>query len=632
MKKDTDGKYYWTLDGEWLTDAAGNKIPATGEKGDKGDQGEKGETGDKGDKGDTGDKGDKGDQGDKGDKGDAGEKGEDGKDGADGKDGKDGVTPELKIEGGYWYVSVDNGENWTKLGKATGSAGASGDAFFDSVTTDEANGIVIFNLKDGNSYTVPMYKPMTFAEAGTQFVSNVSGDPIEVELQINAKKYDGITAEIKGISATTKSTTSAKEWEVEISRKDDIATVTVTPGDEPAALLTVTMLYESGSKDEISKIIKKYPLLSEESTTDGTTTVATANCYIVPEAGIYEFNATYKGNETEPSINKDAIASVEVLWESFGTTTAPEKSALISDVSYSDGYVNFTATDNKGNAVIAIKDAEGTILWSWHIWLTDTPEDQVYRNNAGTMMDRNLGATSATPSDGILTHGLVYQWGRKDPFIMRNYNGDDNTDLMKSVGAEWPNSKVLKLDGVTAEEAIKNPMQLYSRENNPYDWLEEQDNYRWSAETTKAKTINDPCPPGYKVPYGGPKEDNSAGIWAQALGLGDDVNLGLDMGDYTDANAAYKTNNNKGIDFASPELDYRLMDSGTCWYPACGYLGNASGKAYEINSSDDWGNYWGCEIDGYGYSYNFSFGSNGKICLDNHYTRAGGMSVRCIKE
>ncbi len=373
-----------------------------------------------------------------------------------------------------------------------------------------------------------------------------------------------------------------------------------------------------------------YEVISVQDLSSG----GTANSYIVSESGTYRFPATHKGNEAEPSIDKASIASAEVLWESFGTSAAPTAKDLISEVSYNanDGLVTFSATDKKGNALIAVKDSEGTILWSWHIWMTDAPQDQVYRNNAGIMMDRNLGATSATPGDGMLTHGLVYQWGRKDPFIMRNYNGDDNTDLMKSVGAEWPDSKVLKLDGVTEEEAVKNPMQLYSRTNNPYNWLEELDNYRWSAENTKAKTINDPCPAGYQVPYGGPKEGDSAGIWAQALGLGDDEKLGLDMGDYTDANAAYKSNANKGIDFASSDLKYRLMDSGTCWYPACGYLGNLSGKAYEVNSNDDWGNYWGCELEGLiRGTYNFSFGSDGMICLDNHYFRSGALSVRCQK-
>lgn len=39
VRQDTDGKYYWTLGGDWLMDG-GDKIPATGEKGDKGDAGE----------------------------------------------------------------------------------------------------------------------------------------------------------------------------------------------------------------------------------------------------------------------------------------------------------------------------------------------------------------------------------------------------------------------------------------------------------------------------------------------------------------------------------------------------------------------------------------------------------------
>ena len=65
---------------------------------------------------------------------------------------------------------------------------------------------------------------------------------------------------------------------------------------------------------------------------------------------------------------------------------------------------------------MALKDKDGNIIWSWHIWATDKPAEQVYKNNAGTMMDRNLGATTGTP--GIKeTVGLYYQWGRKDPFL-----------------------------------------------------------------------------------------------------------------------------------------------------------------------------------------------------------------------
>lgn len=131
-KQDTDGIYYWTVDGDWLTDANGNKIPVTGEKGDKGD------------------------------KGDPGDKGQDGKDGHDGANGVNGNTPQLKIDGGYWYISYDGGTNWTQLGKATGEDGTNGtkgdkgekgdkgdagDTMFQSVTQDD--NYVYFTLADG---------------------------------------------------------------------------------------------------------------------------------------------------------------------------------------------------------------------------------------------------------------------------------------------------------------------------------------------------------------------------------------------------------------------------------------------------------------------------------------------------
>ena len=119
VKKDKDGIYYWTLNGEWLLDDAGNKIKAEGADGTNGTNGNNGE------------------------------------------DGEDGITPKLKIEEGYWYVSYDNGTSWTKLGKATGADGSNGldgvngedgDNIFSSVTQDDE--YVYFNLADGTIITL----------------------------------------------------------------------------------------------------------------------------------------------------------------------------------------------------------------------------------------------------------------------------------------------------------------------------------------------------------------------------------------------------------------------------------------------------------------------------------------------
>lgn len=114
VDKDEDGVYYWTLDGEWLTDADGNKIPTSG------------------------------------------------KDGADGEDGEGGKAgmPELRIQGGYWYVSYDGGENWERLGRATGYDGTDGDAFFDDVKI--VGDYVVFSFTDGTpDIKIPLYKALS---------------------------------------------------------------------------------------------------------------------------------------------------------------------------------------------------------------------------------------------------------------------------------------------------------------------------------------------------------------------------------------------------------------------------------------------------------------------------------------
>jgi hypothetical protein len=101
VKKDTDGIYYWTLDGEFII-VDGQKIKAQGT------------------------------------------------DGNNGVDGSDGVTPKLEIREGYWWISYDNGTNWTQLGKATGEDGKDADSI--KITQDENN--VYFELADGTVITI----------------------------------------------------------------------------------------------------------------------------------------------------------------------------------------------------------------------------------------------------------------------------------------------------------------------------------------------------------------------------------------------------------------------------------------------------------------------------------------------
>ena len=165
IAKDTDGVYYWTLDGEWLLDADGNKLRVTGRDGKDGQDGQNGKDGVDGADGKDGQDGADGKDGVDG------EDGKDGQNGTNGVDGKDGVTPQLKIENNYWYISYDNGATWTELGKAvgedgkdgqdgkpgadgqSGKDGVDGDSMFSNVTYDENN--VYFTLTNGIILVVP---------------------------------------------------------------------------------------------------------------------------------------------------------------------------------------------------------------------------------------------------------------------------------------------------------------------------------------------------------------------------------------------------------------------------------------------------------------------------------------------
>ena len=89
-----------------------------GEKGEKGDKGDTGPQGEQGPQGIQGPQGEKGEKGDKGDTGPQGEQGPQGNTGSSGADGVDGITPKLKIENDYWYVSYDNGATWQGVGSA----------------------------------------------------------------------------------------------------------------------------------------------------------------------------------------------------------------------------------------------------------------------------------------------------------------------------------------------------------------------------------------------------------------------------------------------------------------------------------------------------------------------------------
>ena len=385
-------------------------------------------------------------------------------------------------------------------------------------------------------------------------------------------EIDFVSAGIKLIGGAT--------YRVKLQRSDDVAAATqLTLIEAEAEAPNILVLQANADK-----------------TIDLSATGA-ANCYIVSATGDYRFK-TVQGN-TSTSVG--AVSSAEVLWETFGTDIAPKVGDLVNTVSYSNGYITFKATGEKGNALIAAKDASGKILWSWHIWCTDKPEDHVYKNNAGIMMDRNLGATSATPGDvGAL--GLLYQWGRKDPFLG---SSSINSNTLAQSTITWPSPVESNSSNGTIAYATSHPTTFVSYNKKNHDWYytgsKRTDDTRWSS----SKGTYDPCPPGYRVPDG---EDD--GAWSKALGSSSYSNHGP------------WNSTNKGMDFKS-----YFTSNTQCWYPASGSLSFSDGFLSVGNN----GYYWSCTPND-SEACSLSFNYSGYVSPSNNYGRAGGQSVRCIRE
>ena len=314
----------------------------------------------------------------------------------------------------------------------------------------------------------------------------------------------------------------------------------------------------------------------------------TANCYLVQAAGNYKFKAV-KGNSDDTVGN---VKSVKVLWESFGTDVAPNIGDIVTKVGYKNGYVYFSTPEvfGNGNASIAVRNSKDVILWSWHIWCAEEGwTDHVYANNAGTMMDRNLGATSATPGD-VGAFGLLYQWGRKDPFM--GTCAKSGTTLAASTGS-W--------------STVSSPSSMDYSEENPTTFIKSN----WTGGSVPgngwhtselAKGLYDPCPVGYRVPDGGEN-----GFWATAnvKSSGDSSNRGM----------------------------YWTLADGetTAWYPAVGYRSSDSGALSNVGER---GYCWSASPvpSDSGSAYYLFFNYFGNVTPASNYDRALGYSVRCVRE
>lgn len=314
-------------------------------------------------------------------------------------------------------------------------------------------------------------------------------------------------------------------------------------------------------------------------------------------------------------LSTDDVFTAELVWTdkkgSNGKGIADDSSIKSIGVEGTGaaGYLVVEPGSAQGNAVVAIKKG-GKILWSWHIWVTDfAPSSTVA---AGSFMDRNLGAIGNT-AGALGTKGLLYQWGRKDPFpgsTTITYDEDpEEPTLYNELGIVKIEKEAVTVNNNFANSVAK-PATFYYGTAHPFDWYTKDGNA--TSRNNKLwddgkKTFYDPCPEGWRVPKNG--------AWD-----------GLDAHNFTWGNYG------------------RTADSHGGFYPAAGYRSGQQGWVHSdyiyggvFLGVGDYGYYWSATDSGefqQGYSYSLFFypGNNGDVLPSTPYPRASGFSVRCVKE
>lgn len=309
------------------------------------------------------------------------------------------------------------------------------------------------------------------------------------------------------------------------------------------------------------------------STEGGTLSKTTANCYVVNAPGTYMLplvygNAIVDGRQNSGAYDKDTkfvdyngnhINSPYLPTPDDATLVWSDGFYMFKDVRLSADkkYLIFTIDPDyiqQANAVVAVRDAQDNIMWSWHIWvtehpvLTETAEISEWQNisNKFNLMKWNLGwvdgkmvfynprklefkftqdktgdvkTMTLTQAGAKLDYkdigSTYYQWGRKDPIVAlknRNQLGVDDYRPMETPTEDYQ-YKVKK--GLTyMKDAIRNPNIYYVEQDNDNEhkwlystsftyrlWDGNSNNYAEIDERSSIKTVYDPSPRGFKVPF-----------------------------------------------------------------------------------------------------------------------------------
>lgn len=324
------------------------------------------------------------------------------------------------------------------------------------------------------------------------------------------------------------------------------------------------------------------------STKGGTTAMNTANCYVINAPGKYSLpliygNAIKNGSDNPSSYTSSASGSTVLehfvnhldaaitspyIYENSGCNPDnavlvwQDEQNLVTNVALTTDKHTLTfevpqGNIRQGNAIVAVRNASNTILWSWHIWVTDfvpglaptvemtynpsqTQRDKVvtnYQNVQYTFMGVPIGwcdgkmtkyesrkikivvtqSTSGESAEFVVTqtdhfeilspsNAPYFQWGRKDPMLPAIADNTDKPHVFSN-GLDYTNQPA----PVTIGTAIKHPNIFYYRQKS--DWCNPSQTVAgkttfynlWSVNQSNTshndnqvvKTIYDPSPVGY---------------------------------------------------------------------------------------------------------------------------------------
>ena len=294
-----DGNWYWTLNGELLTDAQGNPIRANGLDGADGEDGEDGATG---------------------------------PEGPQGNDGTSAPTPQILLGSNIpasgtvqtdsgttiadaWYLSVDGGATWYRV---SGKDGTNGDAWFSDEPKKEGN-YYVFTLTNQSTFRVAAYQPfriLTEAEKdGTTTFTNatvtINGATTFYLYIDNDIKYQEIVAQISSVDAVL-TRADVSEWTVVKGTEQN--TLTVTPGTQPYALLDVSLLLTDGSKLTASRLLED----------PGYTDDGQGNYTVTSAEGLKNLaKLVNEEGKTDINITLDTDLTLTGEWTPIGTESQP---------------------------------------------------------------------------------------------------------------------------------------------------------------------------------------------------------------------------------------------------------------------------------------------------------------------